>query len=43
MSGSGATCFGLFDNGTAAIAAQELKRTHSEWWIEPTALGEFTP
>lgn len=34
MSGSGATCFGLYaDQGDAALAAQTLARAHSNWWV----------
>lgn len=39
MSGSGATCFGLFVNeGTARKAATELRWAHSGWWIAVGAL-----
>jgi 4-diphosphocytidyl-2-C-methyl-D-erythritol kinase len=39
MSGSGATCFGLFSNcHEAAAAARQLKAQKPEWWIEPTVL-----
>ncbi|MEE2980116.1 MAG: 4-(cytidine 5'-diphospho)-2-C-methyl-D-erythritol kinase [Pseudomonadota bacterium] len=35
MSGSGATCFGLFANaGHAAAAADRISAGHSEWWVE---------
>lgn len=35
MSGSGATCFGLFTDEDAAItAAQELRRAKLNWWVE---------
>jgi 4-diphosphocytidyl-2-C-methyl-D-erythritol kinase len=34
MSGSGATCFGLFgDPGTAERAAQNLRGDHALWWV----------
>lgn len=34
MSGSGATCFGLFADGIAAqIAAEEIARAQPEWWV----------
>jgi 4-diphosphocytidyl-2-C-methyl-D-erythritol kinase len=37
MSGSGATCFGLFDTeATAAAAAQALASSHPAWWVAPT-------
>jgi 4-diphosphocytidyl-2-C-methyl-D-erythritol kinase len=35
MSGSGATCFGIFDDRAAAIEAQTtLRRERANWWIE---------
>jgi 4-diphosphocytidyl-2-C-methyl-D-erythritol kinase len=40
MSGSGATCFALFDSAEAAAAAtQDLRRAQAGWWIVPTTLG----
>ncbi len=40
MSGSGATCFGLFDEAAgAAEAAEMLAKQSPEWWIVPTALA----
>ncbi|WP_156886929.1 4-(cytidine 5'-diphospho)-2-C-methyl-D-erythritol kinase [Pleomorphomonas oryzae] len=37
MSGSGATCFGLFDDRTAAeMAATQLAADRPSWWIQPT-------
>jgi 4-diphosphocytidyl-2-C-methyl-D-erythritol kinase len=40
MSGSGATCFGLFASAAAAsAAAEEIQTKHSGWWIAETALG----
>lgn len=40
MSGSGATCFGIFESDQAAqLAAQEISLTHTEWWIVPTTIG----
>jgi 4-diphosphocytidyl-2-C-methyl-D-erythritol kinase len=40
MSGSGATCFALFDSARAATAAgQALRRLHGDWWIQATVLG----
>lgn len=40
MSGSGATCFGLFDDRAAAAdAAKELLKLHGNWWIRPVTLG----
>ena len=40
MSGSGATCFALFDEeGTAARAAVALKAAHPAWWVAQTQLA----
>jgi 4-diphosphocytidyl-2-C-methyl-D-erythritol kinase len=40
MSGSGATCFGLFDSGfEAELAATALSSSHPTWWIKAAALG----
>jgi 4-diphosphocytidyl-2-C-methyl-D-erythritol kinase len=40
MSGSGATCFGLFDSGRAATAAARvLRERHPPWWVRPMTLG----
>jgi 4-diphosphocytidyl-2-C-methyl-D-erythritol kinase len=40
MSGSGATCFGLFDTRTAArAAAHKLQAAHQQWWVRATMLG----
>jgi 4-diphosphocytidyl-2-C-methyl-D-erythritol kinase len=40
MSGSGPTCFALFDNEPAAeAAAHQLKTARPGWWIEATHLG----
>ncbi len=39
MSGSGATCFALFDDCRAsAAAAKMLAREEPEWWVTPTLL-----
>jgi 4-diphosphocytidyl-2-C-methyl-D-erythritol kinase len=39
MSGSGATCFGLFDSaGAAAAAADSLNAAHANWWVRATTL-----
>ncbi len=39
MSGSGATCFALFDGiGQAEAAAAALTRTHPGWWVRATLL-----
>ncbi len=41
MSGSGPTCFGVFDSGAAAeAAAKELQSRHPQWWIKPTRTFE---
>lgn len=41
MSGSGATCFALFDGkATAEEAARRLRLDQPGWWIEPTWLGD---
>jgi 4-diphosphocytidyl-2-C-methyl-D-erythritol kinase len=40
MSGSGATCFGLFETArAAAAAARKLRAEHPAWWIRATALA----
>jgi 4-diphosphocytidyl-2-C-methyl-D-erythritol kinase len=40
MSGSGATCFGLFASEAAATAAaQSLASAHPKWWVAPTAFA----
>ncbi|MEO9462487.1 MAG: hypothetical protein ABJG29_07585, partial [Marinomonas sp.] len=40
MSGSGATCFALFDTAAAAAAsAQNLKSAHPEWWTQACTLS----
>jgi 4-diphosphocytidyl-2-C-methyl-D-erythritol kinase len=40
MSGSGPTCFGLFeDQDTAARAAADLTRRRPEWWVRPATLA----
>lgn len=39
MSGSGATCFALFDDCRAAgRAAKQLRRDHPAWWVKSTLL-----
>jgi 4-diphosphocytidyl-2-C-methyl-D-erythritol kinase len=41
MSGSGATCFGLFrSNAAARAAAEHLTSMHKNWWVSATVLGE---
>ena len=40
MSGSGATCFGLFATAReAGLAARSLRAEHPTWWIRATTLG----
>jgi 4-diphosphocytidyl-2-C-methyl-D-erythritol kinase len=40
MSGSGATCFGLFGSaGEAAAAGWLLQAGHKDWWVYPTTIG----
>ena len=41
MSGSGATCFGIFaDDDCCARAANILKNAHPDWWIAPSFVPE---
>jgi 4-diphosphocytidyl-2-C-methyl-D-erythritol kinase len=40
MSGSGATCFGLFeDAGAAQMAAIALSHSHPKWWVQATRIA----
>lgn len=40
MSGSGATCFGLFENDEdARSAAEKLQSEHPDWWVVATNLA----
>jgi 4-diphosphocytidyl-2-C-methyl-D-erythritol kinase len=40
MSGSGATCFGLFGSaGAAQEAAERLQKNQPGWWVRATTLG----
>lgn len=40
LSGSGATCFGVYDDAEAAAhAAAALAKLRPEWWITPTCLA----
>jgi 4-diphosphocytidyl-2-C-methyl-D-erythritol kinase len=40
MSGSGATCFALFDNAkAAAAAARALRERKPSWWVRSAMLG----
>ncbi len=47
MSGSGATCFGLYATAAMAqAAARDLARAHPDWWITPASLNgpiDITP
>lgn len=39
MSGSGATCIGIFPDETGLFeAAERLRQHHPEWWVQPSAL-----
>jgi 4-diphosphocytidyl-2-C-methyl-D-erythritol kinase len=41
MSGSGATCFGLFaDRAAAESAAAKIAADHPGWWVRPTTLAK---
>jgi len=43
MSGSGATCFGLFARADdARLAARELRVKHPHWWVVQTRIGQDT-
>lgn len=40
MSGSGATCFGVYDHEAEAdTAARDLAAAHPDWWVCATSLG----
>jgi 4-diphosphocytidyl-2-C-methyl-D-erythritol kinase len=40
MSGSGATCFALYDSDAAAEkAAQAVRTSHPQWWVQPTRIA----
>jgi 4-diphosphocytidyl-2-C-methyl-D-erythritol kinase len=40
LSGSGATCFGLFPTKAEAdAAANALRKTHPAWWVQPVTLS----
>lgn len=44
MSGSGASCFGLFADGpSAAAAAARLTASHPAWWVQATVLDTIIP
>lgn len=39
MTGSGATCFGLYEHANEAmLAEQELAKEHPTWWCKATAI-----
>lgn len=39
LTGSGATCFGVYDNDNAAMAAvNKIKQQYPRWWVAPTKL-----
>ncbi len=41
MSGSGATCFGIFrSDAQAQDVAQTLSMTHPDWWVQACRLGD---
>ena len=43
MSGSGATCFGLYESVEAAQAAERaMRKAHPEWWVAGGVLGDMT-
>lgn len=42
LSGSGATCFGVFDNATnAQAAAQLIAQDHPDWWVAAGCLNRI--
>ncbi|HRK25117.1 MAG TPA: 4-(cytidine 5'-diphospho)-2-C-methyl-D-erythritol kinase [Beijerinckiaceae bacterium] len=44
MSGSGATCFGIFGNLSQTFeAVRNLRMKHSRWWVQPAILGGRYP
>ena len=44
MSGSGATCFGLFTTQESAeIAAQSLGDAHPDWWVQAAKISDDAP
>lgn len=41
MSGSGATCFGLFETKEQAdLAGKEIRKQHPEWWVQSCFIGK---
>ena len=44
LSGSGATCFALFERGGTPLSAVEaIKARHPKWWVTPTRLTHKQP
>lgn len=44
MSGSGATCFGLYaTQALAAVAADRILQANPNWWVKACTLGSATP
>lgn len=44
MSGSGSTCFGIYPDRDAAVAAQDrIGRAHPDWWVVATRTGGANP
>jgi len=42
LSGSGATCFGVYDHAQACQAAvNKIKREHPDWWVAPASSLTF--
>lgn len=42
LSGSGATCFGLFPDDVAAVrAARDISAAHPDWWVRATRFKDF--
>jgi 4-diphosphocytidyl-2-C-methyl-D-erythritol kinase len=40
MSGSGATCFAIYENtAEAGRAAEKIRRDHPEWWVHSGVLS----
>lgn len=40
MTGSGATCFGLFPTMSAAFqAVRQIRKLRSHWWVQPAMIG----
>ena len=40
MTGSGATCFGIFPTMSAAFqAVRQIRKLRSHWWVQPVMIG----